>query len=181
MTDIKKEISKKILETNNKEIDIRIKEIKSFYDKKNIKEEQREELNNYFIDRILSISEPLNRKDFSKFVQAFKKEKIYNYKKTKKNRFLLKRFTKIYLYLYFYKYTKEKGYIFFYNKIPLFRNNKIKYYDKLLKQKESLRKLYLDYTEIVITTKCSLKCKNCANLISSYKKPYDVDEKLIKE
>ena len=34
---------------------------------------------------------------------------------------------------------------------------------------------YYEYLEIPITTKCSLRCKGCSNLIPCYKKPYDVD------
>ena len=34
---------------------------------------------------------------------------------------------------------------------------------------------YYEYLEIPITTKCSLKCKYCSNLIPCYKKPKDLD------
>lgn len=34
--------------------------------------------------------------------------------------------------------------------------------------------------DLVLTTKCSLKCKNCANLMQYYKNPYDVDKNVIK-
>ena len=34
---------------------------------------------------------------------------------------------------------------------------------------------YLEYLEIPITTKCSLRCKYCSNLIPCYKKPKDYD------
>ena len=30
-------------------------------------------------------------------------------------------------------------------------------------------KLYVDYFELVITTRCTLRCKNCANLIKCNK------------
>ena len=33
--------------------------------------------------------------------------------------------------------------------------------------------------ELVITTKCTLNCKNCANLMPMYKKPYNVDKDII--
>lgn len=31
-----------------------------------------------------------------------------------------------------------------------------------------MHKIYLNYVELPITTKCSLRCKNCANLIQYY-------------
>lgn len=34
--------------------------------------------------------------------------------------------------------------------------------------------------EMVLTTKCSLKCKECANLMQYYEKPYDIDVDIIK-
>ena len=34
---------------------------------------------------------------------------------------------------------------------------------------------YYEYLEIPITTKCSLKCKHCSNLIPCYKNPHDYD------
>ena len=38
---------------------------------------------------------------------------------------------------------------------------------------------YLDYIEISVTTKCNLRCPNCANLMPLYNKPYDVDFDII--
>lgn len=38
---------------------------------------------------------------------------------------------------------------------------------------------YYEYLEIPITTMCSLKCKNCSNLIPYYKKPCDYDINII--
>ena len=35
------------------------------------------------------------------------------------------------------------------------------------------------YTELVVTTKCSLCCTACANLMPRYQKPYDVDMELL--
>lgn len=37
----------------------------------------------------------------------------------------------------------------------------------------------LPYVEIVVTTHCNLNCKDCANLISSYKHPYHIDINII--
>lgn len=34
---------------------------------------------------------------------------------------------------------------------------------------------YLRQAELVLTTKCSLRCRDCANLMQYYNKPYDVD------
>lgn len=34
---------------------------------------------------------------------------------------------------------------------------------------------YLRQVELVLTTKCSLRCKDCANLMQYYNQPYDVD------
>lgn len=41
--------------------------------------------------------------------------------------------------------------------------------------------LSINYIELVVTTKCSLKCKDCANLMQYYKKPYDVDYEIIEK
>lgn len=38
---------------------------------------------------------------------------------------------------------------------------------------------YLEYLEIPITTKCTLKCKSCSNLIPYYKHPKDIDINII--
>lgn len=38
---------------------------------------------------------------------------------------------------------------------------------------------YLDYVEISITTKCNLRCPDCANLMPLYNKPYDIDTDII--
>lgn len=40
---------------------------------------------------------------------------------------------------------------------------------------------YLEYIEIPITTKCTLKCKACSNLIPYYKKPCDLDIDILSE
>lgn len=44
-----------------------------------------------------------------------------------------------------------------------------------------LGKVYLPYIEMVVTTKCSLRCKDCSNLMQYYNKPYDVDFEVIKK
>lgn len=38
---------------------------------------------------------------------------------------------------------------------------------------------YLRQVELVLTTKCSLRCKDCANLMQYYEKPYDVELKKV--
>ena len=38
---------------------------------------------------------------------------------------------------------------------------------------------YYEYLEIPITTKCSLRCKFCSNLIPCYKKRFDYDLKIL--
>ena len=40
-------------------------------------------------------------------------------------------------------------------------------------------RFYLDYVEIPITTRCNLRCPDCANLMPLYNKPYDVDSDTI--
>ena len=40
---------------------------------------------------------------------------------------------------------------------------------------------YYEYLEIPITTRCSLRCKHCSNLIPCYKKPSDYDLDLLKK
>jgi len=37
-----------------------------------------------------------------------------------------------------------------------------------------LNKVYLNYLEIPITTQCTLRCKECSNLIQYYEKPYQI-------
>lgn len=41
--------------------------------------------------------------------------------------------------------------------------------------------VYLRQVELVLTTKCSLQCRDCANLIQYYEKPYDVPKENIKK
>lgn len=42
-------------------------------------------------------------------------------------------------------------------------------------------KINIKYLELVVTTKCTLRCKDCANLMPLYKKPYCVKLDVIKE
>ena len=39
--------------------------------------------------------------------------------------------------------------------------------------------LWLDSVEIVITTKCNLRCPDCSNLMQYYEKPYHVEKDVI--
>ena len=41
--------------------------------------------------------------------------------------------------------------------------------------------LYLDYFEVVVTTRCSLRCKNCANLMQYYQQPQHVEFEVIEK
>ncbi len=41
--------------------------------------------------------------------------------------------------------------------------------------------IYVKQVELVLTTKCTLRCKECANLMQYYTKPYDIDKILILE
>lgn len=38
---------------------------------------------------------------------------------------------------------------------------------------------YLRQVELVLTTKCSLRCRDCANLMQYYEKPYDIEPKKV--
>lgn len=38
---------------------------------------------------------------------------------------------------------------------------------------------YLDYVEVPITTRCNLKCPDCANLMPLYDRPYDIDSETV--
>lgn len=46
---------------------------------------------------------------------------------------------------------------------------------------QPLDKIKIKYLELVVTTKCTLKCKDCANLIPLYKNPYSIEFNVIKE
>lgn len=46
---------------------------------------------------------------------------------------------------------------------------------------QPLDKINIEYLELVVTTKCTLKCKDCANLIPLYKNPYSIEFNVIKE
>lgn len=39
--------------------------------------------------------------------------------------------------------------------------------------------LWLDYVEVVVTTKCNLRCPDCANLMQYYEKPYHLDRETL--
>lgn len=56
----------------------------------------------------------------------------------------------------------------------------IKYRNKLMNILKG-KWIYVKQVELVLTTKCTLRCKECANLMQYYKKPYDVDSDLILE
>ena len=147
-----------------------ISEITKYYDKEIINYlDNKRSLDNYFIDLLFKYSIPLNKKKFNEYVLSLKCERIYRYKNSIVNRLLLKYFTKEYIKFYFFRYKKNGGYKFFEYKKSINVSNK------------KMGMLYVDYTEIVITTKCTLNCKNCSNLIPLYKKPYDVSDDLVKK
>lgn len=89
-----------------------------------------------------------------------------------KNSFLYKityTFHRLGFYYYSVKYyiednKKEEGYI----------KSSLKGIFKMIKI-FNYRNGYYEYLEIPITTKCSLKCIGCSNLIPCYKKPNDID------
>ena len=159
------------------------KEYKKFLVEKKLKEE---DYNDFFLLLVFNISITLNKEQFKEFITQFKKNKFYDYKTNKFKKIFLRYFPKIYIYKY---YTSFNNFYPFSTKIrgiKRFKNKKIIYCLKTLLYKKNLKYLLpkyliIDYTELVITTKCTLKCKNCANLISKYDKPYDIDEEIIEK
>ncbi len=190
--EILKQIINEIVEKYKKEIENNnftnlfksiIKEYEKFLKQKKA---NKEEYNEFFLLLVFNISITLNKEQFKEYITQLKKYKIYKYKTNKVKRIVLYLFPKIYIYKYYISFnnfypfsTKIKG-------IKRFKNKKTIYYLKTLLYKKNIKYLFpkyliMDYTELVITTKCTLKCKNCANLISKYDKPYDVDEKTVEQ
>ena len=124
----------------------------------------------------------LDKDNYKLFIKKAKEYELYKFFYGKTTQRLFKYVPDLYLK---YLFIKDKKVAFFTTKYRLFKTNKGQYYFRTYKS-EGLkfllkRKLFLDYAEIVITTKCSLRCKNCANLINLYDKPYDVKSDLIEE
>lgn len=137
---------------------------------------------NDFFNYILYKISRSNKKDYKEYIRIIKKKKLYNYSSNKNTEIGLRYYSKLYLFIY---YLKNKIFTFFITKYSIFNNHKVQYLIRHFTsrgiKKVLSREVYIDYIELVITTKCSLKCKNCANFICYYKKPYDVDEKMIKK
>lgn len=124
---------------------------------------------------ILNLSFYLNERDFNKYIKVLKKNKIYKIKKS--FRFFLR------LQIYYYM-IQEGNFNFIKNKST---KKKLQYYldssDNLITKFKKLFNSYLslNYVELVITTKCTLRCRSCANLMYKYNKPYNVDLSIIKK
>ena len=52
--------------------------------------------------------------------------------------------------------------------------NKLKVWLRYYANRFFLHNIYLKYIEIPITTKCTLNCKECSNLIQYYQEPYHI-------
>lgn len=123
---------------------------------------------------ILNLSFNLDKENFNKYIKCLKQYKFYKIKS--RYRFFPR------LELYYYMLQEGK----FYRLKNKSTQKKIQYYfNKYDKFPIKLKKMFcnyllIDYIELVITTKCTLNCKACANLMCKYEKPYNVDLKTIK-
>lgn len=158
---------------------------------KEISESQKREYYDNFISILFNICLHLSKKNINKYIKLLKKKNIYIYQRKFFHKFFMKFFLKTYIIFYF---LKQKKYIFFQNYIT-FMPKKAKMRIGLLvwklfiwKKNENIfqrlktilpGKLYIDYLELVVTTKCTLKCKHCANLMPMYSTPYNVDKDTI--
>ena len=135
---------------------------------------------------ILDTSFDLLGDNFEDYIEILRRNEIYKYKTKRLNRIIMKFFLKQYVILYKIKYNR---FIFFNNKriqkkISYFNNKRIQKKISYFNNNKTIKKLfpwhlYIDYVELVVTTKCTLKCKNCANLMYRYHKPYNVDREII--
>ena len=88
----------------------------------------------------------------------------------------------------------DLGYYDFYSPLELFINFKVENYSyrssadyiKKIENAIKINKIYFDDSktylrslDIVITTKCSMKCESCANLMQYYKSASSTDEKIL--
>lgn len=124
---------------------------------------------------ILNLSFNLDKDNFDNYIRVLKKNKFYRLKK----RFI------ILLKLQVYNYMIQQGnFNFVKNKST---KKKLQYYfDASDSFKTKLKKIFLNYLslnyiELVITTKCTLRCESCANLMYKYSKSYNVDLETIKK
>lgn len=126
---------------------------------------------------IIALAYYLDKDDLKKYIKILKLKKYYKVKGIK----LLKYFLKPYIYMCLinegnFNFVKKKS-----------TKKKLQYYlDTHDKLSTILKKIFsnylsLSYIELVITTKCTLRCKDCANLMHKYNKPYDVDINIIKK
>lgn len=73
-------------------------------------------------------------------------------------------------------------YNYFYQKFEIISSSVLR--DKIARKivflnEKYTHNIYLNYIEVPITTCCTLRCKDCANLIQYYDKPYIINEKKI--
>jgi organic radical activating enzyme len=89
----------------------------------------------------------------------------------------------------------DLGYDDFYSPLELFKNYKVdnysyrtstEYMRKKIENAMKINQIYFDDTktylrslDIVITTKCSMKCESCANLMQYYKNASSTDDKIL--
>ncbi len=141
--------------------------------KKTLNSVQLTKLTNAFFEELFCISIFLNKEQFNNYIKILKKNKIYNYKAKQYQKFILKNFTKLYIYVYMFKNSNRN---FFSMKFIFIRN--IFHNARILKNKLQ-NKSFLKQLDFIVTTKCTLKCEKCLNLISQYNNPYDVNEDFI--
>ncbi len=128
---------------------------------------------------IKTLSFFLNKDDLKKYIKILKQREFY--KLNKKRKVLIKHFLKPYIYIWI---IKEGNFNFVKKKST---KKKLQYYlgsqDNLITILKKIFNNYLslNYIELVITTKCTLRCKDCANLMPKYDKPYDVDLNVMKK
>lgn len=141
------------------------------------------DIDTHFVSSLYRNTIELNKEEYNHYIRCMKRYKIYKYKKDFIPRLLFKIFPKIYLFIYFYRRKVVKFFVEKSKFLQSYTGNKLLY---SIESKKGLRyfpsnKLYLNYIEVVITTKCTLKCRKCANLIPMYKKPYNCDKQLLNQ
>lgn len=82
--------------------------------------------------------------------------------------------------------------LFFVNQYRLFQNRSVRRFCRFVRQVISERtlepfryllpgRLRLPPIQVIITTKCTLRCKKCAHMINRYTKPKDIDDDINRE
>ncbi len=129
-------------------------------------------IKNNILSIILDLSVYISKYDFKYYLSLIKKLEIYKYKDNHIFKLLLKYFPSLSIIWHCIKY-KQKMFSKYNKSVEDLRHTK----HIILYPKKNLhpRKLYIPYVELVVTTKCTLRCKNCANLMHRYESPYDVD------